>query len=99
MLNGLLSNYPKTPIALLVPFNQTHIADLQAAVAGCSNPALVSLVQTSGLVQSIYGLDTTGVHPTGPNNLGIIAPRLAAVLQQILVANNPLATGATAGLN
>ncbi len=99
VLNGLLSNYPKTPIALLVPFNQTHVSDLQAAVAACSNPALVSLVQTAGLVQSTYGLDSAGVHPTGPNNLGIIAPRLAAVLQQILVANNPLATGATAGLN
>ncbi len=99
VLNGLLTSYPKTPIALLIPFNQTHITDLQAAAAACNNPALVSVVQTTGLVQATYGVDTTGVHPTGPNNLGIITPRLAAVLQQIIVANNPLATGATAGLN
>ena len=99
VLNGLLSNYPRTPIALLIPFSQLHSTDLQAAAAGCSNPALVSVVQTAGLLQPGYGIDSTGLHPTGPNNLGIIAPRLAAVLQQILVANNPLATGATAGLN
>ena len=59
----------------------------------------MSVVQTAGLLQSTYGVDSTGVHPTGPNNLGVIAPRLAAVLQQIIVANNPLATGANPGLN
>lgn len=99
VLNGLLTSYPRTPIALLIPFNQAHANDLQAAAANCSNPALVSVVQTAGLVQATYGVDSTGVHPSGPNNLGIITPRLAAVLQQILVSNNPLATGATAGLN
>ncbi len=99
VLNGLIANYPRTPIALLVPFNQTHVADLQAAAAACNNPALVSVVQTAGLLQSTFGVDSNGVHPTGPNNLGIIAPRLAAVLQQIIVANNPLATGANPGLN
>ena len=98
-LNGLLANYPHTPIALLVPFNQSHLTDLQSAAAGCNNPALVSVVQTAGLLQPGYGVDSMGLHPTGPNNLGIIAPRLASVLQQIIVANNPLATGATAGLN
>ena len=99
VLNGLLASYPHTPIALLIPFNQSHITDLQSAAAGCNNPALVSVVQTAGLLLPGYGVDSNGLHPTGPNNLGIIAPRLASVLQQVIVANNPLATGATAGLN
>ena len=99
VLNGLLSSYPHTPIALLIPFNQSHLTDLQSAAAGCNDPALVSVVQTAGLLQPANGVDSSGLHPTGPNNLGIIAPRLASALQQIIVANNPLATGATAGLN
>lgn len=99
VLNGLIASYPRTPIALLVPFNQSHLSDLQNAAANCSQPSQVSLVQTAGLVSSANGLDSLGIHPTGPNNLGIVAPRLAAALQQILVSTSALASGTSPGLN
>lgn len=99
VLNGLLASYPKTPIALLVPFNQSHLVDLQTAAASCNQPAQVTVVQTAGLLQPTNGIDSLGLHPTGPNNLAVIAPRLAASLQQILVTANPLALGTTPGLN
>lgn len=59
------------------PFNGTaQASSLQAAIAACSNPALVTYKDTAGLVQAANGLDTLGLHPTAANDVGIIAPGL-----------------------
>lgn len=91
LLNGLVATYPNTPIALLVPFNQSHLAELQLAAATCARPGLVHLVQTAGLLNPANGVDPLGLHPLGPNSGGIIAPRLASILM-------PLMTGGVNGL-
>ena len=85
VLNGLIAQYPDVPIALMVPFNGSHAADLAAAAQTCTRPALVHLVSTNGLLNPAYGIDSFGVHPTGPNNLGVLAPRLASILEPILI--------------
>lgn len=84
VLNGLISQYPDTPIALLVPFNGTHAAELAQAAQSVSRPGVVHLVQTSGILNPADGIDSLGLHPSGPNNLGIVAPRLASVLAPIM---------------
>ncbi len=94
VLNALIAQYPDTPIALLVPFNQSHIADLQAAARNCVRPGLVHVVQTAGILNPSNGVDNFGVHPTGPNNLGFIAPRLASLLTPILVGGPTALTAA-----
>ena len=85
VLNGLIAQYPATPIALLVPFNQTHAAELQLAALTCNQPGLVHLVQTGGIENPADGIDIYLTHPLGPNNLGFIGPRLASLLMPILV--------------
>ncbi len=94
VLNGLIAQYPDTPIALLVPFNQSHAAELQAAAQGCSRPGLVHLVQTLGILNPANGVDGFGLHPTGPNNLGFVAPRLASLLTPILMGGSASLTAA-----
>ena len=88
VLNGLIALYPDTPIALLVPFNQSHIADLQQAALTCNRPGLVHLVQTNSLVNPADGLDNLLLHPTGPNNMAFIAPRLASILLPIMLGGS-----------
>jgi lysophospholipase L1-like esterase len=85
VLNGLIAQYPDTPIAVLVPFNGSHAADLALAAQTCNRPGVVHLVPTNGVVNPANGIDSLGLHPTGPNNLGMIAPRLASMLAPILL--------------
>jgi lysophospholipase L1-like esterase len=85
VLNGLIAQYPATPIALLVPFDQAHANELTAAAQRCNQPGLVHLVPTNGMLNPANGIDQLGLHPTGPNNLGFVAPRLASMLMPILV--------------
>ncbi len=93
VLNGLIAQYPDVPIALLVPFNGSHAAELATAAQTCTRPSIVHLVATNGLLNPAYGIDSFGVHPTGPNNLGVVGPRLASILAPILLGGP---TGLTA---
>ena len=94
VLNGLIAEYPDTPIALLVPFNQSHQPDLQMAAFTCSRPALVHLIQTTGILNPSNGVDNFSLHPTGPNNAGFVAPRLASILTPIMLGGAGLLTPA-----
>ena len=94
VLNALIAQYPNTPIALLVPFNQSHVQDLQIAAQTCSRPGLVHLVQTTGILNPANGIDSLGLHPTGPNNAGFVAPRLALLLMPILLGGSASLTPA-----
>jgi lysophospholipase L1-like esterase len=84
LLNGLLAACPGRPIALLRPFNGAQAANLQAAAAACAAPGLVHYIDTGTMLDPAFGVDTLGLHPAGPNNLGRIAPALAAALAPLL---------------
>ncbi len=90
-LNVLLLNYPGVPIAVLRPFGGFMAGEWQAAIAGCNAPAMVTYIDTTGFFNQAYGDDPTGLHPSGPNNLGFIAPQVAMALRQVL--NKSAVTG------
>ncbi|HTV07815.1 MAG TPA: LamG-like jellyroll fold domain-containing protein [Candidatus Aquilonibacter sp.] len=84
VLNDLLSAYPNVPIVVMRPFNGSQASALQAGIAACSNPSLVHWMDTTGFFNTAYGADNLDLHPSGPNNLGIIAPLVAGQLSPIL---------------
>ena len=81
VLNGLLAACPGTPIAVLVPFNGAEAAGLAAAVAASDQPALVTLISTTGFYNTRFG---GALHPTGPNDVARVAPQVAAKLRPLL---------------
>ncbi len=89
LLNALLAACPATPIAVLRPFNGAEATTLQAAIAASAAPAQVHWIDTTGLLNPALGVDSLGLHPSGPNNLAAIAPGLATLLR-------PLVAGTTA---
>jgi hypothetical protein len=102
VLNGLIALCPGKPIAVLRPFNGNQAANLQAAIAGCINPPLCHWIDTTGFFNTSYGADSLGLHPSGPNNLGLIAPQVAAALRPLLYpaasAGTPFRGGFQRGL-
>jgi hypothetical protein len=84
VLNAILAACSGSVIVVLRPFNGSQAANLQAAIAACSNPAGCHYVDTTGIFNPAYGIDTMGLHPSGPNDLGLIAPQLASVLRPLL---------------
>ena len=84
VLNGLLAACPGTPIAVMRPYNGTQAAALVAGIAACSNPALVTYVDTTGYLNPSLGIDSTGFHPSGPNGLTQLAPQVANALRPLL---------------
>gem|GEM_PF-2524443 len=87
LLNGLIAACPGAPIAVLRPFNGAQSANLQAAIAGCANPSACHWIDTTGFFNTGYGADSLGLHPSGPNNLGRIAPAVAAALRPLIAGN------------
>lgn len=84
-LNGLQVACPGTPIAVLRPFNGTaQASNLQAAIAACGNPSGCLYVNTNGFFDTTYGTDGLNLHPSGPNDLGRIAPQVAAAVRALL---------------
>jgi lysophospholipase L1-like esterase len=84
VLNGILTACPGTVVAVLRPFDGNQAANLQAAIAACSNQAACHYVDTTGFFNTSYGVDSLGLHPSGPNDLGLIAPQLAGALRPLL---------------
>ena len=89
-LNFLLSKMPNTPIAVMRPFNGSMASALQSGISACSNPTMVKYIDTTGFLNSSYGIDSLNLHPLGPNDLAIVAPQVAAALKPILY---PAGTG------
>ena len=84
MLSDMLASTPTTTkIAVVRPLGGYQAAALQAGVAAL-NSARVHYVDTTGVLNPAFGIDSLGLHPTGPNDLGMIAPALAALLLPIL---------------
>jgi hypothetical protein len=84
VLNGLLTACPGTPIAVMRPFNGAEAANLRAAIAASSDPGLCNYIDTTGFFQPVYGADSMSLHPSGPNDVGRIAPQVAALLRPLL---------------
>jgi lysophospholipase L1-like esterase len=85
VLNGVIAACPGAVIAVLRPFNGNQAANLQAAIAGCVNPSVCHYIDTTGVFDTTKGSDSLYLHPSGTNNLGLIAPNLAALLRPLLV--------------
>ncbi len=84
VLNAVIAACPAAVIAVLRPFNGNQASNLQAAIAACSNPAACHYVDTTGFFNTAYGADTANLHPSGPNDLGLIAPQIAGLLRPLL---------------
>ena len=85
VLNALLVLAPGTPIGVLRPFNGAQAANLQAAIAASRTPALSTYIDTEGFFNVSFGADALNLHPSGPNDIGRIAPRVAAALAPLLL--------------
>ena len=82
VLNGMLAAMAGTRIYVLRPFNGTsRAAELQAAIAACSNPGRVTYIDTAGFWASADSSDA--LHPYGYTNIAQIAPRIAAAIRAI----------------
>lgn len=84
VLQGLLAATPSsTPIAVLETFGGFQTAALQAAVTQVAS-SRVTFVSTAGFLNPAFGIDSLNLHPSGPNNLGLIGPQVAAALAPIM---------------
>jgi lysophospholipase L1-like esterase len=81
-LNTMLSTV-SCKIAVLRPFHGDQSANLQTAIAACSNPSRVTYIDTNGMFNTAYSYD--GYHPYGFTNIADIAPALASPLKALLL--------------
>ena len=88
LLNNLISACPGSKIAALRPFSGKQASAIQAAVPQCSNPSLVTYIDTTGLFDTTLSVDA--VHPLGIANVQTIGPSVATALRPIL---NPTTGG------
>lgn len=80
VLQNLLGACPGVPIAVLLPFNGGQAVHIRAAIEAVASPD-VHFVDTTGFYQLKYG---GSLHPTGPNDVAQIAPKLARKLRPLL---------------
>lgn len=83
-VNGLLAACPAAKVVLLNPLPPGDNTFLQAAVAACTAPGRAAWVSTAGFFIKAAGADAVQVHPSGPNDVGLIAPRVAGALRPFL---------------
>lgn len=90
VLNGLLAAFSGKQIIALAPLPATYTGSstvrsaIQAAITNISNGRLV-WVDTPGVFSTTYGADSLNIHPSGPNDQGLIAPQIAELLRPYLV--------------
>jgi len=85
VVNALLAA-TTCPIVLLnpLPVAAQSNAYLAAVPAASSVPARVHYVSSAGFLANAAGVDSTGLHPSGPNGTAIIAPKVAAAVRGFL---------------
>ena len=81
VLTSLMGACPGTPIVVLLPFNGGQAAHILAAIRAVGSPDAIHYVNTTGFYDLKYG---GALHPTGPNDVARIAPRIARRLRPIL---------------
>lgn len=82
LLNGLLAAMTNTKIVVVGQWNQSNKATWQAAIAASAAPSRVTFVDTAGWFDTTQSPDN--VHPYGSENIGAIAPRIAAAVAPLL---------------
>lgn len=88
LINGIIAAVPGVMIAVMRPFSGLQSANLQAAIAACSSPGMCRWIETAGFFDTGYGSDGLALHPSGPNNVGRIAPAVAAALRPLIAGSN-----------
>ncbi len=83
-INALLSVCSKAQIAVLNPLPRPDNTYLRGAAAGISVPARVRYISSAGFFSTALGADGVGLHPSGPNSAGVIAPKVAAAVKSLL---------------
>jgi lysophospholipase L1-like esterase len=83
VVDGIIAHAPNSKHLILVPFNQTHISDIQSTVTAIGS-ANVSYQGTSGWFNTADSSD--GMHPYGYSHLGFIAPQLFPAVEHLLYA-------------
>lgn len=83
VLNAMFAVMPNTRIVLMRPFSGNNAAAILACSTGTSIPGQTYYMDTTGF----YGGAADGgdgVHPTGPDAVGVLTPLVAAPLLSIL---------------
>lgn len=81
VINGILNYAPNSRHLVLVPFNNSHSAEIASLVSGMANP-LVTYKSTSGLFNVKDSCD--GLHPYNYSHIGLIAPQLFPAIRAVL---------------
>ncbi|MDI6652748.1 hypothetical protein QMA67_07290 [Gluconobacter japonicus] len=76
---------PSTKSIVMRPFNRAQWSALQAAAAGMSSRN-ISLLDTTGFMNTMMGVDSLGLHPTANNAVNYLAPQVATAVRQIIEA-------------
>ena len=98
VLNDLLAATPgTTKIVVMEPFGAYQAAALQAAVIAVASPR-VTYLPTTGFLNTTYGIDSTGYHPTSPNAIARIAPQCIGALLPILFPSGSPGGGYRGGM-
>lgn len=84
VLNDLLAATPSTTkIIVMRTFGGYQAAATQAAITAVSS-SRITYVDTTGFLNATYGVDSTGYHPTGANDMGQIGPKLINAILPLL---------------
>jgi hypothetical protein len=81
VIEGILASAPNSKHLILVPFNQTHVSDIQAAAAGIGS-ANVTYHGTSAWFNASDSVD--GLHPYAYSSVDFIAPQLLPIVEGVL---------------
>lgn len=76
---------PSTKSIVMRPFNGAQWSALQASVASLPGRN-ISLLDTTGFMNTMMGVDSLGLHPTANNAVNYLAPQVAASLSKIINA-------------
>ena len=84
-VNALLAACPNAKIVLMRPLPNASQAGFLAAVpAACNAPSRVSYLDSTGFFNTGFGVDSSGLHPSGANGVMRVAPRVAAALKPLV---------------
>lgn len=81
-LDGILAACPTAPVVCMRPFSGKQAANIQAAIAACSDPSRVTYMDTTGFFDPSDSVDTQ--HPNAIANAARIAPLVANELRPVL---------------
>jgi hypothetical protein len=77
-LADLVAAAPSAKIFVLADFTNDYTSNLQSATAGFATAKFIGA--SSGFFNSAFGADSLNLHPTGANDVGMIAPQIATAI-------------------